>query len=142
MPPPPALKASGSKPPTSASKQFVRYWLPVILYAVLILSLSSIPLRIRIVPFRYYDKVFHLIEYGIYAYLWYRAIRFSATPSSSTWAGILTFSICSAFGALDELYQAYTPYRISDIYDVAADASGSFVVVSLVMLKEFFMKRC
>ena len=116
------------------SREFVRYWLPVIAYAVLMLTISSIPIRIRRVPFRNYDKVFHFFEYGIYAWLWYRA--FKGTTSLSSWGriAIATVLICTVFGIMDELYQVYTPYRTSDIYDVAADASGSFAAVILAVL--------
>ncbi|HEY5595276.1 MAG TPA: VanZ family protein [Nitrospiria bacterium] len=123
-----------------AARQFVWYWLPVILYALLILFISSLPVRIRHVPFHHYDKVFHFIEYGIYAGLWYRAIRRTTHLSTPARAGIATFLICASFGALDELYQVYTPYRVSDIYDVAADASGSLTAVFLPVLKNFLAR--
>ena len=116
------------------SREFVRYWLPVVAYAVLMLTISSIPIRIRRVPFRNYDKVFHFFEYGIYAWLWYRALKGATSLSSRGRIAIATVLICTVFGIMDELYQVYTPYRTSDIYDVAADASGSFAAVILAVL--------
>ena len=126
----------------STRQQFIRYWLPVIVYAGFILYLSSLPIRIKQVPFPYYDKVFHFFEYGIYAGLWYRALRMTTRlPSSGRgWTGTATFLICSMFGVGDELFQAFMPYRVSDIYDVAADASGAFVAVSLAVLKGFITR--
>ena len=117
---------------------FVRYWLPVIVYALLIVSISSIPIRIQHVPFRYYDKVFHFVEYGLYVWLWYRALKGTGRFRGYGWAGISAFLICVAFGILDEFYQSYIPYRVSDLYDLAADASGSLVMISLTLLKDFF----
>jgi len=116
------------------SREFVRYWLPVIVYAALMLTISSIPIRIRRVPFRNYDKVFHFFEYGIYAWLWYRAFKGTTSISSRGRIAIATVLICTIFGFIDELYQAHTPYRTSDIYDLAADASGSFAAVILADL--------
>ncbi|MBI3811925.1 MAG: VanZ family protein [Nitrospirae bacterium] len=127
----------GTQPQNSTRQQFIRYWLPVIAYAGFILFVSSLPIRIRHAPFPHYDKVFHFIEYGIFAGLWYRALRMT-TPIPSYgwgWTGVATFLICLMFGTGDELYQVFTPYRVSDIYDVVADASGAFAVVFPAMIK-------
>ena len=132
----------GTQPQFSTRQMFIRYWLPVIVYAGFILFLSSLPIRIRQVPFPYYDKVFHFFEYGIYAGLWYRALRMTTRLPSYGWGwtGIATFLICSMFGVGDELFQAFTPYRVSDIYDLAADVFGVFVAVSLAVLKGFITR--
>jgi VanZ family protein len=116
------------------SREFVRYWLPVIAYAALMFSISSLPIRLRRVPFRHYDKVFHFFEYGIYAWLWYRALKGATSLSSWARIAIATVLICTVFGVMDELYQVYTPYRTTDIYDLAADAFGSFAAVILAVI--------
>ena len=128
--------------PLSTRQQFVRYWLPVIAYAGFILYLSSLPIRIRHIPFPYYDKVFHFFEYGIYAGLWHRALRMTTRLPlyGWGWTGGVTFLICSSFGIGDEFFQAFIPYRVSDIYDVAADASGAFAAVSLTIVKGFITR--
>ena len=127
----------GTQPQLSAQQKFIRYWLPVLVYAGFILYLSSLPFRIRQPPFPYYDKVFHFMEYGIYAGLWYRALRRTTRLSlhGHGTTGIATFLICSLFGIGDELFQSFMPYRVSDMYDVAADASGAFVASALAVLK-------
>jgi VanZ family protein len=130
------------RPQLSAKQMFVRYWLPVIVYAGFIFFLSSFPIRIRHTPFPYYDKVFHFFEYGIYAGLWYRALRMTTRLPSYGWGwtGIVTLLVCLVFGAGDELYQTFTPYRASDIYDVAADASGAFAAIFLFIVKGFITR--
>lgn len=132
----------GTQPQLSAQQMFIRYWLPVIVYAGFIFYLSSLPIRIRKVPFPYYDKVFHFFEYGIYAGLWYRALRMTThLPSYGWgWTGVATFLICTIVGVGDELFQAFTPYRVSDIYDVAADASGAFAAASLAIVKGYITR--
>jgi VanZ family protein len=132
---------NNAKPFWRPSGEFVRYWLPVIAYAVLMLIISSIPFRIRRVPFRNYDKVFHFFEYGIYAWLWYRAFKGTTSLSSRGWIAIATVLICTVFGIIDELYQVHTPYRTSDIYDLAADVSGSFAAVFLAVLVQDVFPR-
>jgi len=120
-------------------REFVRYWLPVIAYAALILIISSIPIRIRRVPFRNYDKVFHFFEYGVYVWLLFRAFKGTTSLSSGGRIAIATVLICMVFGMVDELYQAHIPYRTSDIYDLAADVSGSFTAVILaVFIQDVF----
>lgn len=132
----------GTQPQFSARQMFIRYWLPVIVYAGFIFYLSSFPIRIRHIPFPYYDKVFHFFEYGIYAGLWYRALRMTTRLPSYGWGwtGIAAFLICIIFGVGDEFYQAFMPYRVSDIYDVAADASGAFTAVSLASVKGYITR--
>jgi VanZ family protein len=124
---------------SSARYLFIRYWLPVIFFGILIFYLSSVPFRIRHAPFPYYDKVFHFFEYGIFSGLWYRALwRTTRLPERGWWwTGIITILICSIFGMGDELYQRFTPYRSSDVYDLAADATGALVAVLLSIAREF-----
>jgi VanZ family protein len=125
-----------------AGRIFARYWLPVIAYAGLIILLSSFPIRFRHAPFPYYDKVFHFIEYGIYAGLWYRALWKTTRLSSYGWAwmGFATILVCTVFGVGDELYQTFTPYRSSDRYDLAADASGAIAAVLLSAVRGFIAR--
>ncbi len=127
----------GAQPQLSTRQQFIRCWLPVIVYAALILCLSSLPIRIKHSPFPYYDKVFHFFEYALYAGLLYRALRMTTRLPSYGWGwtGAATFLICSMFGVGDEIYQAFTPYRVSDIYDMAADATGAFAAALLALVK-------
>lgn len=122
---------------------FIRYWIPVIFYGILIFYLSSIPFRIRHAPFPYYDKVFHFFEYGVFAGLWYRALwRTTRLPEHGWWwPGIVTILICSAFGIGDELYQKFTPHRTSDFYDLMADASGALAAVVLSLIRGFMTRE-
>jgi VanZ family protein len=132
----------GAQLQLSTRQQFIRYWLPVIVYAAFILYLSSLPIRVRQVPFPYYDKVFHFFEYAIYAGLWYRALRMTTRLPSYGWGwtGIAAFLICSIFGVGDELFQAFMPYRVSDIYDMAADATGAFVAALPAVVKGYITR--
>jgi VanZ family protein len=127
----------GTQPQLSTRHQFLRYWLPVIAYAVLMLALSTWPIRIRHAPFPYYDKVFHFFEYAVFALLWYRALRMTTGLPLHGWGwpGIVTFLVCFFFGAGDELYQSSRPYRAFDLYDFSADAAGAFAAIGVSVLK-------
>jgi len=127
---------------SSARYLFIRYWLPVVFCGILIFYLSSIPFRIRHAPFPHYDKVFHFFEYGIFAGLWYRALwRTTRLPELGWWLpGIITILICTIFGIGDELFQRFTPYRSSDVFDLLADASGALAGVLLSFLRGFMTR--
>jgi hypothetical protein len=127
----------GTRPQLSTRQRFLRYWLPVITYAALMLALSTWPIRIRHAPFPYYDKVFHFFEYAVFAGLWYRALRMTTGLFlyGRGRPGIVTFLVCFIFGAGDELYQTFTPYRAFDIYDFTADTAGAFSAITVFVLK-------
>lgn len=112
------------------------YWIPVIAYGILIFYVSSLEIRIRQIPFPYYDKVFHLVEYGIFAWLWYRALRVSVGARHHRWVGPAVFAVSLLFAGLDEMYQSIIPFRASDFYDFLADALGAFLVMMILILKE------
>jgi VanZ family protein len=88
-------------------------------YAVLILSLSSI-------PGQHYpggiifsqDKILHFLEYFGFSLLIVRALPLSASVA-------LGVGIAVVFGGLDELYQQFVPGRDSSIADWVADALGA-----------------
>ena len=123
---------------------FLFYWMPVIAYAAFILAVSSIPGSALKLPFSYFDKCAHLVEYGLLSFLVGRAWR-APRPSSDgvscadSGAGLrsgaaaaaITIVAVVAFGAIDEAYQS-TRGRDADIYDLAADAVGACLVQGAV----------
>jgi VanZ family protein len=117
--------------PQTARKGLVsRYW-PVVLWALLIFGVSSVPHLSTPAPtFRVTDKVFHCIEFGIFGYLLVSAVAPTETSLSPRRAA-LAFIIGTLFGFFDEMYQSIIPGRTADPYDVAADVLGVLVAVVL-----------
>ncbi len=115
------------------------YWLPVFLYAALILTLSSIPPR-RLEPLRLagWDKVAHAVEYGVFGALIARALR-GAGPrrlaASARGVALAAIVAASGYAALDEAYQARTG-RDADPFDLAADAAGAAVAQIVLLRRE------
>ncbi|MFN0149293.1 MAG: VanZ family protein [bacterium] len=105
---------------------FASYWLPVIAYAALILAVSSIPgSALAKLPFSFWDKSAHVVEYGILSLLAGRAVRATFPgEGSSTRVALAVIAAVVAFGAIDEIYQG-TRGRDADILDLAADAAGA-----------------
>jgi VanZ like family len=106
-----------------AASRALSAWLPVVAWAALIFTLSSIPdlgtglgawdLALR--------KLAHPAEYAILGLLLLRA-----TGRSST-----AFVLATLYAVTDELHQAFVPGRHASLLDVAIDATGVAVGLAL-----------
>jgi len=109
----------------SKLKYFSRYWLPVILYCLLIYFQSANPAPEQIPPWPLIDKLLHFTAYGVMAVLFYRAWR--TLPMTASPRTLMAVSILSAslYGISDEIHQAFVPFRDAELLDVVADILGS-----------------
>jgi VanZ family protein len=98
------------------------YFLPAILFYLLIFSLSSRDLGIRIHVY-HFDKVAHVIEFGILALLLSIGF-FNVLKASLTIKILVTFSTGLALAILDEFHQYNVPGRHKDALDALADTVG------------------
>ncbi len=100
----------------------VRYFIPAILFYLLIFILSSHDYAIP-VPGHGFDKVAHFIEFSLLGFFlsvgYFNAFRFSAAVKS-----VLVFLTGLPLGILDEMHQLFVPGRTSAIGDAVADAAG------------------
>jgi len=100
----------------------VRRWLPPLLWAGVILFITSVPGRF--VPHQVgpYDKVVHFTMYGLFAVL--LALDFDS--GTGRWRAVfLAIAIAVAFGAADEWHQSFIPSRSADVADWQADSIGA-----------------
>jgi VanZ family protein len=76
---------------------------------------------------RHLDKVAHLCEYLLFAWLLVQAVRASRMPEREylVWAWIYTTS----YGLLMELVQAMVPWRSADLADAVINALGAAIGV-------------
>ncbi|HEC66041.1 MAG TPA: VanZ family protein [bacterium] len=122
------------------TKHFMRYWMPLILYAGLIFTLSSFSLPPSKVEIPFIDKFIHLVEYGILGFLFYRALRASRFPpkADQPLAEAKVFILSIIFSILyalsDEIHQYFVPGREFDLWDLAADSLG-------IILAALYLKR-
>ncbi len=80
-------------------------------------------------PFLHYDKVLHLVEYGVFAWLWGDALRErGGFLERHVWMIIVAGGIL--WGTLDEIYQGSVG-RSRDPYDLLAD-TVAIVAVQLI----------
>ncbi len=122
-------------------KKMISLWGPVIIFAVLVFLLSSMPFPLKKAPFPFFDKVAHVSEYAIFATLLFRAL-------SGTWSGVnflllvlFTVVITLGYGVSDEFHQSFVPTRTSDIKDVAADGFGAIMAMTAVFIKRKVFRR-
>lgn len=131
-----------SKPEKSLLKKFIIYHFPAILFAILIISVSSIPnLSVRKLRFLAFDKVVHFLEYAFFALLVFRSIS-NISPKVSLNQAV-TFSAVGVifFSLADEFYQRYIPGRHFDYYDILTDVLGALLVLLLLWINRKRLKQ-
>ena len=99
----------------------MRRWLPPILWAALILLLTSIPVP-QTVSVSSGDKLAHLILYGVFGFL---TVRSAWRPDAPARVLLIVLIGISAFAALDELHQSLLGGRTPDHLDWYADVVGA-----------------
>ena len=119
-------------------KQVVRwvnvYALGCAAYMGLLFVLSSSATEIDVKSFSSFDKLVHVGAYGVLAVLIYFGLRQAGVGEGSLL--IVSFSGSFAYGIVNEIQQAFLPWRDADLADVAANGIGALcflVVLTLVM---------
>lgn len=115
----------------------MKYWGPVVLYALAIVYLSSQSYPSQQLPsfiFSVSDKFLHACEYGVLGILLYRAFKHT-TPNARN-IGLAIICVL-AFGISDEVHQWFVPQRQADVWDVVADTFGAaFLILGWVLITE------
>jgi VanZ family protein len=106
-------------------KDFSRYQLPAIIYAILIFIGSAL----HRVPspdlgITWFDKIEHFSEYFIFSLLVIRALKYDPVALKGKSLFILAFLLCVFYAGTDEFHQIYVPGRDADIFDLMADSVG------------------
>ncbi|HYX70664.1 MAG TPA: VanZ family protein [Terriglobales bacterium] len=132
--------------PETSTRQFLRYWLPAILWLSLIASTSSdlfsaqhtgrildlllSALSIHMTWQHVYllhfliRKSAHFTEYLVMSYLWYRAGQ-SGRQEWRLSSVLLALGVCLLLASLDEWHQSFLPSRTGAFRDVVLDFSGA-----------------
>ncbi|MFH1201272.1 MAG: VanZ family protein [Candidatus Omnitrophota bacterium] len=106
---------------------FLKYWLPVIIYAALIFYVSSIPrpeIPIKIINI---DKVLHILEYLLFGFLIKRALSANRLSLDFKRLSALTMLLCLLYGLSDEYHQFFIPGRQMSVLDAYSDAIGGLL---------------
>jgi VanZ family protein len=90
--------------------------------AIFALSSQS---RLPDLPSRVSDKHAHAVTYAGLAVLACRAVAGGAFSGLTARGAVAAWALATAYGATDEVHQAYVPGRTADVGDWLADAAGA-----------------
>ena len=101
-----------------------RMWIILlVLYAAGVAYVSHQPLSGGSPPFPHFDKLIHILEFGLFMLL-----AWKATGQRLTAAWILTL----VFAGSDELHQSLIPLRDASALDFVADLVGASLMAAVV----------
>lgn len=112
---------------------FLRYWLPVLVYATGVVVVGGQPDLKPPVRFEGADKIYHVLEYAGLGFLLARALRASFRLSRPLAAALLAIGLGALVGLTDEVHQRYVPGREASVLDLTADLAG-LVLAQLAFL--------
>lgn len=107
------------------TKNFIFYWLPLILYCLLIFIQSSKPSFEQLPDIRYFDKFLHFLGYAVLGILFYRAFRTMRLGQSGRLLIFFSILCATLYGISDEIHQYFVPFREASFSDVIANTVGS-----------------
>ena len=110
------------------------YFLPALLWALLIYSLSTAdPAQLPQIQFFSADKIGHLLFYAVLAAWLFWAMERAAWQSAKAlpiWALLLGAAIAATYGAALEWVQAFLPHRSFDYADMLANCVGAALAIA------------
>ncbi|HOI29885.1 MAG TPA: VanZ family protein [Melioribacteraceae bacterium] len=113
--------------------------LPLFVYWLFLLTVTSIPIAIRPKLFNAQDKFEHFTAYFILAFLLRLSFQFQKKFRLKTGSvQLITSVIVLLYAAFDELHQLLIPGRYCDLYDWLFDIGGGFAGL---LLSSFMIKK-
>jgi VanZ family protein len=118
-------------------RKILKYWVPPVVWAAVIFFFSSLA-SVKTTEIYWQDfllkKTAHMIEYGVFAGLLYRAFRSSSKTAAE--ALFLSLLIAVLYAASDEVHQLFTPGREPTVRDVVFDIIGASLALCLIKVKK------
>lgn len=110
------------------NNNFIKYWLPVILWVGFIYAMSSQPsLKSALDPFwdMVFRKIAHMLEFGIFTFLLSRALDLHRVNGMAYWILIILSSLF--YSVYDEVHQSYIQGRYGTVRDMLLDFNGAIL---------------
>lgn len=129
----------------SNNNTFLKYWLPVILWAGFIYLLSNQPsLKSPFDPLwdTILRKFAHMAEFGVLAFLMARALNFHGINNGANWFLVMLAS--AIYAVYDEVHQSYVQGRFGTVRDMILDFNGAFlglIAWNLIQIRKKKKKR-
>jgi VanZ family protein len=108
-------------------------------YMGVIFYLSSSRTPIRMTLFSSWDKLFHMVVYGVLASLIYLALK--EMNVARVYALGLAFLVSFLYGVCNEVHQAFVPWRKADMFDVMANGMGALLFPLVLWLRTHYQDR-
>ena len=105
--------------------RFLKYWMPVLIYAALIFISSSMSHPEIGIEVPFFDKALHLLSYSILGCLLLRALLKSDYNLSRGQLVFLAILFSTLYGISDEFHQYFVPGRTACVSDAVFDLFGS-----------------
>jgi VanZ family protein len=123
--------------------RFIRFYMPAIVWFVVIYTLSSLPgSAFPIITIPYSDKIVHIVIFFIFCALIDRAIMHqTAFPRLVNFHLYLSLAVVILYGFGDEFHQSFIPGRTADLFDATADVVGGCLYIFLYSISKIRMKR-
>jgi VanZ family protein len=115
------------------------YSISSLAYMGLIFYLSSIPTEIKLSSFSAFDKLSHMIAYGILASLIYLTLKEMNVRGRHLLA--LAFGISFLYGVSNEINQYFLSWRDADGLDVVANGVGAFSFLTVLRYRASYQNR-
>lgn len=101
---------------------------PAVVYVACVFVVGSLPQGPETQPpFPYFDKVGHLLAFGVMQWVVLRPVRFLWYERPLAWQLTWTFAVVCLVGALLELWQGLLPTRSMEFLDWVADTTGALL---------------
>ena len=106
--------------------RYIKFWLPPVIYTLVIVLASSLPQRIVVeYTFKLSDKLLHTGHYMLYGFtLIWAFLGPRELPGAFKRAYLKAIGVGALVGILDEFYQSFIPSRTSSGWDALADTVG------------------
>ena len=124
---------------TNNHKYYIKYWLPPLLYCLLIFLPSVFGISINWI--KDHDNAIHVGVYAFLGVLIYRALQSAYKQSNTFMLFVFSVMLSSLVGVVDELFQVFSPSRIVDRVDVLYDFVGSLTGVLIYLLLMTVLKK-
>ena len=110
---------------SSKYKNFLVYWLPIIVYCLFIFIQSSFPSPEELPRVIHFDKLLHFMAFACLGALFFRAFRTLRIKNNLNLILTLSILLSSLYGITDEIHQHFVPYRNAEVLDALLDMLGS-----------------
>ena len=120
--------------------RLIRYWAPVFIWMAGIFYFSSRPNPLDFLPPSRYtssiDKIAHVSEYAVLAFLLYRALKKRGSSSFAPPRFSTSALIAFAYAVFDEIHQEFVPNREMQLVDLGYDLVGIIAALGLIWMRE------